>query len=51
MSHTEARLRRNSREVQLALLDERIDQIIHHWHHDQDQDGVDGLVEERSIGS
>lgn len=44
-------LQRNSREVQVALLDERVDHIVHDGHHDQDQDGVDGLVEEGSISS
>lgn len=42
---------RNSREVQVALLDERVDQVVHDRHHDQDQNGVDGLEEERSVSS
>lgn len=49
MWHKERRLGRNLREVEIALLDERVDQVIHHGHHDEDEDGVDGLVEERSL--
>lgn len=43
--------RGNSREVQAALLDERVDHVVHDGHHDQDQNGVDGLEEERYVSS
>lgn len=47
----EPRPQEDSREVQLALLDERVDQIVHDGHHDQDEDGVDGLAEKSSVSS
>lgn len=35
---------KNSREVALALVDQRVDDNVHDWHQNQDQNRVDRLV-------
>ncbi len=41
----------NSPEVELALCDQRVDQTVHDWHQNEDQDGVDSLVGMRASRS